>query len=216
MDIGLYNAKYPFRKFISGILRYTKNISPNTISVSMLPVGVFTGLCYYYADEYPGLLMLGAILIFVRMILGTLDGLVAVTYNKCSPEGEIVNRITPELCDVILIVAIVLKQNDSSGLGFWVLAMAWITSFAGLVGLTGKKPIQSVGPVGQTDRITVLMFLSVFGFIAYLLGYSLPVLRWFIWWCIGGGIITITIRFYRNLSVSKNDKNISNSAKKNM
>ncbi len=206
MDLGLYNLKYPFRKFISWLLPMVKDVSPNAISWSLLPVGALTGLCYYYAGRYPYLLAAGAVLIFVRMVVSTLDGLVAVTYDKSTPEGEIVNRVTPELCDLMLITPIVASRPGLLNLGIVVLAMAWLTSFAGLIGLAGGKPIQSVGPVGQTDRITALMVLSLVGFGGYLAEQRWDVVQWFLWWCVSGGVLTVVLRLYRVLAVGRDTR----------
>ena len=200
MDIGLYNLKYPFRKTISWLLPLVRNISPNAISWSLLPVGVATALCYYQGPEHPELYLVGAGLIFLRMIISTLDGLVAVTFQKCSPEGEIVNRIAPELCDAMLMIAIILAQRKHFEIGMLALVVCWLTSFAGLVGCAGGKKIQSVGPVGQTDRITALLILSLITPFADAFSTPFDILYWFLWWCVVGGIATIFIRFYRQLS----------------
>lgn len=199
MDIGLYNLKYPFRKTISWLLPLVRHISPNAISWSLLPVGVLTAWCYYVAKDHPLLYLAGAGLIFLRMIVSTLDGLAAVTFRKCTPEGEIVNRITPELCDALVMVAIVLAQQEHLALGVVALTIGWLTSFAGLVGLTGGKPVQSVGPVGQTDRISALLILSLVGTANYFLAQPLDVLYWFLWWCVLGGLVTVVLRLSRQL-----------------
>jgi phosphatidylglycerophosphate synthase len=202
MDMGLYNLKYPFRKTISWLLPLVKNVSPNAISWSLLPIGVLTALCYYAAKDRPLLFLAGAGLIFLRMIVSTLDGLAAVTYRKCTPEGELVNRIAPELCDAMLMVAVVLAEREHLVLGILVLAAAWLTSFAGLVGLAGGKQIQSVGPVGQTDRVTALLVLSLAGSANYFLEQPLDVLNWFLWWCVLGGFVTVVLRLSRHLAVT--------------
>jgi len=200
MDIGLYNLKYPFRKTISWILPLVRNVSPNTISWSLLPVGILTALCYYQGREHHGLYIAGAGLLFLRMIISTLDGLMAVTFRKCSPIGEIVNRIAPELCDAMLMVAIILAEKENFEIGMLALVICWLTSFAGLVGCAGGKPIQSVGPAGQTDRIAVLLILSLLTPLEAFFLEPFDILYWFLWWCVIGGIATIFIRFSRQLS----------------
>ena len=89
MEIGLYNAKYPFRKLLGFLLSYCKHINPNTISLTLLPIGLITALCYYYADYCPALYLLAILLIFIRMIIGTLDRMVAENFNKQTSNGTI-------------------------------------------------------------------------------------------------------------------------------
>lgn len=200
MDIGLYNLKYPFRKTLFWLLPLVKNVSPNVISWSLLPVGILTALCYYQAREFQDLYLVGAGLIFLRMIISTLDGLMAVTFQKCTANGEIVNRIAPELCDAMLMVGVILAESAHFELGLAALVICWLTSFAGLVGCTGGKPVQSVGPVGQTDRITALLVLSLVSPFGNAFSETFDILYWFLWWCVVGGVATILIRFYRQLS----------------
>ena len=42
MRLGLYNVKYAARKLIEGVLPQVKNVDPNLVSWSMIPVGAAT------------------------------------------------------------------------------------------------------------------------------------------------------------------------------
>ena len=200
MDIGLYNFKYPFRKFINGLLPFFKDSDPNWISFWLIPIGIVTAVDYFYASAFPFAYILGIILIFIRMVVGTMDGLVAVTYHKESPKGEMINRITPEIADVLLMLGIIFSKPDYYFVGILALAVCWTTSFAGLIGITANQKIQSVGPVGQTDRIAALILFSLLQYINLYLGYNIDFIWIFLWWCVFGGILTIAIRLYRSIS----------------
>ena len=199
MELGLYNLKYPFRKLISFLLPFYKNSDPNRISLSLIWIGLFTALIYYLAALTPWLYILGAILIFVRMIVGTLDGLVAVTYKKESANGEILNRLAPEVADMFLMIALILNCQDYL-LGVMAVIMCWLISYTGLIGIVGKKAIQSVGPAGQTDRIAVLIVLSILACIGAYFGWSVNFVELFLYWVIFGGIWTVFLRCRRVLS----------------
>lgn len=83
MNIGLYNFKYPARKLIEWVLPFVRNVDPNAVSWSMLPIGFGIALCCYFgANGYPIFFICGLILMVLRMFLGTLDGLIAVRFNK--------------------------------------------------------------------------------------------------------------------------------------
>lgn len=200
MDIGLYNMKYPIRKLISGVLPLMKNVNPNTVSWAMIPVGVGIAACYYFAAQGQSVLYLVAIaLTFLRMYLGTLDGLMAEHYRKGTPQGEMINRLTPELCDVMYLVAITLSCFSHIFLGIVVMAVAWLTTFAGLIGLTAQKKIQSVGPVGQTDRLAALLIFTLLAYFSDKFQWGIDFIRIFLVWAIVGGILTIILRLKRNL-----------------
>lgn len=198
MDIGLYNLKYPARRLIAGILPFFANISPNQISWSIMPIGLLTALVYYLApQESPFLYLVGILLILVRMFLATLDGLVATHYKKQSSHGELINRVIPELCDTFYLTAITLSGASTLYYGVAALAMAWLTTFSGLIGTIVGKPIQSVGPVGQTDRLFALLIGSLGAFGSAIFNWQINFMKIFLMWTILGGVITISLRLYR-------------------
>ena len=188
MNIGLYNLKYPARKLIAAVLPHLAHVNPNWVSLSLIPVGICTALAFY-----SGHLLIGAGLIVLRMFLGTLDGLIAEHFQKKSVLGEVLNRLTPELCDLFLYGALALK------LPLWgtlALCTSWMTSFTGLIGLSVNRGIQSVGPTGQTDRLAALVLFSLLS----LLPFDYDWLRIFLIWCTLGSLITISLRLKRVLS----------------
>jgi len=85
MDLGLYNLKYPARKLIEGLLPQLADTDPDHISLAMLPVGLLIAAAYWVgAQGQSWLYLLGILLLFARMFLGTLDGLVATHYGKAT------------------------------------------------------------------------------------------------------------------------------------
>ena len=132
------------------------------------------------------------------MFLGTLDGLAAVHYKKGSDLGELINRVTPELCDVMFLVALTVARPEWMIAGIAALAFAWLTSFSGLLGAVIHKPTQSVGPVGPTDRLVALQILSLFAFLSDVYHWNVDFILLFLLWCSIGGSLTIALRLSRN------------------
>ena len=199
MDIGLYKLKYPFRKLIQFMVPRCRNMDPNLISWALLPLAVLIALVYWSAPDSPDLYFLGILLCFLRMIVATLDGLVAMEFNKSSELGELVNRITPELSDLMLIPAIIFSRPEYLTVGVLAMASAWATTFFGLIGQTVRRPIQSVGPTGQTDRLTALMLFSFLAGIAPRVAWDIDFIQIFLWWCVVGGTLTCLNRYRRTL-----------------
>ncbi len=199
MDIGLYNLKYPARKLISGILPVLRDVEPNWISLALLPVGLAVAACYLVGPRgRPWLYLVAIGLIFLRMFLGTLDGLVATHYGKATPQGEMVNRLAPELCDVMYMVTLALARPDWMVPGIFALALAWLITFAGLLGFVVGQLGQSVGPMGQTDRLAALQILSFLAFLSEHYGWGIDFLWIFLWWVAGGGVLTVWLRLARH------------------
>lgn len=197
MEIGLYRAKYPARKLIQGVLPLVRNVEPNTVSWAMLPIGAATAVALWSASGSPWLYGVVILLIVTRMFLGTLDGLMAVTMEKSSPWGEVVNRLAPELCDLMLLGAIVLRRPDWFGLGVLTLLMGWLTTFVGILGATAGRQTQSVGPVGQTDRLAALIVFLLAQAVCDLNLWHVDVMPAFLMWLSLGGLFTVALRLRR-------------------
>ncbi len=204
MDLGLYHLKYPARRLIEGLLPRFGRTDPNRISWAMLPVGAAIAACYVGGAHGPAWLYLVAVaLVFVRMFLGTLDGLVATHFQRSSKAGEIVNRLAPELCDAMYLLALALARPEWLVPGLFALAASWLVTFAGLVGATAGLPTQSVGPVGQTDRLAALQLLSVLAWASDTFGWGVDFLLGFLWWAAFGGALTVGLRLTRHLRAAQ-------------
>jgi phosphatidylglycerophosphate synthase len=198
MDIGVYNLKYPVRRLLAVILPAFGNVDPNVLSWSMLPVGLLIALAYHFGAQGRSILYLvGALLIAVRMFLGTMDGLVATRYGKATPSGIMVNRLSPELCDVMYMLALVLARPEWRVPGVMALAACWMIGFAGFLGATASLPYQSVGPAGQADRLVVLQAISVLAYLGARRGWTADFPALFLWWVAIGGAITVWLRLWR-------------------
>jgi len=203
MDVGLYNLKYPARKLIQGVLPQLRDTDPNHISYALIPVGLLVAGAYFVgAQGQPWLYLVGIALTFVRMFLGTLDGLVATHYGKSTKRGEMINRFAPELCDVLYLLALAMAQPEWMVPGMLALALAWLITFAGLVGATAGLPTQSVGPAGQTDRLALLQVFSLLAFLSDTRGWGVDFLGGFLWWVAIGGSLTVALRLRRHLKAA--------------
>jgi len=203
MELGLYNAKYSFRKVIEFLLPFFKEMNPNNISLAIIPIGIVTAFTYYFAAQFSLLYLIGILLIFIRMIVGTLDGMVAEQHHKQTANGSIINRLAPEAADMILMLAIILASPKYFLLGMFALVASWAISYSGIVGLVGAKKIQSVGPVGQTDRLVALMVFSGLQFANIFLNWNFDFIKMFLWWVVIGGLLTIILRCFGILKSNK-------------
>jgi CDP-diacylglycerol--glycerol-3-phosphate 3-phosphatidyltransferase len=204
MDLGLYNLKYPARRLLEGLLPRFARTDPNRISLAMLPVGAAIAACYFVGAHGRAWLYLAAlVLTFLRMFLGTLDGLIATQFGRSTRAGEIMNRLAPELCDAAYTLALALARPEWRLPGVLALGAAWLISFAGLVGATAGLPTQSVGPAGQTDRLALLQLLSALAWASDTFGWRIDFLGGFLWWVAIGGALTVVLRIGRHLRAAR-------------
>jgi CDP-diacylglycerol--glycerol-3-phosphate 3-phosphatidyltransferase len=205
VDIGLYPLKYPFRKLIAFLVPRFKNANPNVISVALFPIGVAMALCYFLAirDDQHILLIVAIVLGFLRMVVSTLDGIVAQEYDKSSKVGDIINRLHPEICDLMLYPTIIFAMAEFSVVHIAALAMSWAITFFGLLGAASGCAVQSVGPAGQTDRLAALMLFTLFEFLSIRLGWGLSFFNYFFYWVLIGGCLTLYLRYTRSIKQAK-------------
>jgi phosphatidylglycerophosphate synthase len=195
MPLGLYPLKYPFRKMIQWVLPFCKNISPNFISCLLIPLGILTAYCYLHAPNgHPGFYLIAIALCFLRMFFGTLDGLLAEHFNKTGPVGEIMNRLTPEISDILMMMALACAKPEWLIPGIMAMGVAWLITFSGLIPLVVKQPIQSTGPAGQTDRLVALCIFTLLAYFCDFFAWKIDFIALFLYWVIIGGSLTILLR----------------------
>lgn len=144
-DLGLYQTKYLLRRLLRR-MPGLQNLSPNALSLLAFGPGLGAAYCLWQGG------WLGALLcILGRMVINTLDGLVAEEFGKTSKLGAYLNRLPGEFTDLLIILAL-WPHGDPTWMVALLLLTSWVQMF-GLLGLVAGGSVQSVGPCGQTDRL---------------------------------------------------------------
>jgi phosphatidylglycerophosphate synthase len=184
-DLGLYQTKYILRAWLRKIPGIGR-LSPNVLSVLAIVPGLLAAYCLYHSYY------LGAILaIMGRMIINTLDGLIAEEFDKKSHLGAYLNRLPGEFTDILIVMGL-----WPHGSLYWVMALVALTGWVQMIGIlplaAGGKG-QSVGPCGQTDRLAIILISCVVALSGVdVWRYMIPAL------CYGCGL-TLLIRIYRSI-----------------
>jgi CDP-diacylglycerol--glycerol-3-phosphate 3-phosphatidyltransferase len=148
-DLGLYQSKYQLRAVLRKIPGI-QHLSPNALSLFAILPGLMAAYCLFQG------FWIGAMLaIMGRMIINTLDGLIAEEYNKTSHLGAYLNRLPGEFTDIIILFGLA-PHIHALSLVVLLMLTGWVQIF-GLLGLAAGGPTQSVGPCGQTDRLAILI-----------------------------------------------------------
>ncbi|WP_373531730.1 CDP-alcohol phosphatidyltransferase family protein [Vampirovibrio sp.] len=186
-DLGLYQTKYLLRNILRNIPGVGA-LSPNALSLFAVVPGLLAAWFLMQGQWLAALLS-----IMGRMIVNTLDGLVAEEFNKKSNLGAYLNRLPGEFTDILIVLALSWKVAPVSiGSMLLVPLTGWV-QILGLLGLAAGGTTQSVGPCGQTDRLAIIAI----GCLLALLGLNgwpilIPIL------CIGCGL-TIVLRIFRSI-----------------
>ncbi|MEB3206795.1 MAG: CDP-alcohol phosphatidyltransferase family protein [Vampirovibrionales bacterium] len=140
-DLGLYQTKYILRRLLRKIPG-VGSLSPNGLSLLAIVPGLLAAWCLYRGY------WLGAILsIASRMLVNTLDGLVAEEFDKKSNLGSYLNRLPGELTDILM--AFGLWSYSAWPWNVMLIMLCGWVQILGILELTAGGQPNPWGPVGK-------------------------------------------------------------------
>jgi len=166
--MGLYVWKFPFREVLKPLAKALRGVNPDLVSYLAVVVAFFTGVCFYFAGDQPFLLIGAIVLIFLRMILNTLDGVMAIEINKSGPEGEIVNALPDRYSDIFVMLGIAFSPYCNVYLGAIASISVLLVSYTGMMGKAIGVSWQHSGPLGKVERLILIMIAALLQYICAL------------------------------------------------
>jgi CDP-diacylglycerol--glycerol-3-phosphate 3-phosphatidyltransferase len=165
----IYDLKPRFQALlrpVSGALARA-GVTANQVTVAAALMSVAGGAAILWRPEARWPLLLLPAVLFLRMALNAIDGMLAREHGMKSRLGAVLN----ELGDVIADAALYLPLAVVPGIPGWLVAglvMAGIlVEMTGVVGVQIGASRRYDGPVGKSDRA------FAFGLLAFLLGFGL-------------------------------------------
>ena len=194
----IYDVKPAFQNLLRPVCRWCADhgITANAVTVAGVVLSVMGGaaVAIYGESNWP-LLLLPAVL-FVRMALNAIDGMLAKEHDMKSRLGALLN----ELGDVIADAALYLPLAFVEGIPAWPLViavlLAIISEMTGVIGVQIGASRRYDGPMGKSDRA------FVFGAMALVLGLGAPAGAWigYLLWTVNALLVwTIVNRARRAL-----------------
>jgi len=174
---SVYNLKPRFQ----GLLRPLSNrlaaagVTPNQVTLAALVLSLATGaLVALYPDRRWPLLLIPCVL-FLRMALNAIDGMLAREHAMQSPLGAILNELGDVVSDAALYLPLCWVPGLSPVLVVAVVLVAVIGEMTGVVAVQIGASRRYDGPMGKSDRALVL------GSIGVLLGLGIEPQPWADW-----------------------------------
>ncbi len=194
----IYDVKPAFQNLLRPVCRWcaSHGITANAVTVAgvLLSVAGGAAVAVYSESSWP-LLLLPPVL-FVRMALNAIDGMLAKEHDMKSRLGALLN----ELGDVIADAALYLPLAFVEGIPAWPLViavlLAIISEMTGVIGVQIGASRRYDGPMGKSDRA------FVFGAMALVLGLGAPAGAWigYLLWTVNALLVwTIVNRARRAL-----------------
>lgn len=194
----IYDLKPKFQALLRPIVDnlYLKGITPNQVTWAALILSIITGALVTATKGATWTLLLVPFVMFIRMALNAIDGILAKEHDMTSDVGAMLNELGDVISDVALYLPLAFIAGLSPVLVVLFVIVGLLTEVAGILGAVIGGTRRYDGPMGKSDRAFVV------GLLALLIGLGLTPG----WWAdgllllsIGLGIVTVLNRAKRGL-----------------
>lgn len=152
----LYQIKPAFQALLRPLMfwLYKHHATANHVTLAAMALSLITGAVLVFFP-HPDLFFLLPVVLFVRMALNALDGMLARECNQKSRPGAILNETGGVLSDVALYLPFMLLPYSNTLLVLLMLFCAAMTEFCGVLAQTINGVRSYAGPLGKSDRALV-------------------------------------------------------------
>jgi CDP-diacylglycerol--glycerol-3-phosphate 3-phosphatidyltransferase len=147
-------------------------VTANHITLAAILLSSASGVAIlYFPFEHWPLIVIAPVL-FVRMALNAIDGMLAREHNMKTPLGAILNELGDVFSDTMLYLPLAACPFICPFMMVPVVVLSIISEMAGVVSIQIGGERRYDGPMGKSDRAFVL------GMMALLLGCGVPPGKW--------------------------------------
>lgn len=175
--VSVYQLKSRFQALLrpAVIKLAAAGVTANQVTLFALLLSVLAGaaMALWPAQGWPWLLL--PVVMFVRMALNAIDGMLAREHDMKSPLGAVLNELCDVLSDMALYLPFALIDPASAWLVAVIVPLAVISEMTGVIGVQIGASRRYDGPMGKSDRA------FVFGTVAFFYGLGLLPAAWLCW-----------------------------------
>lgn len=185
---SVYDLKPAFqgllRPLVRGLAR--AGVTANQVTLAAMLLSLATGAAIALAPERTGLLLLLPLVLFLRMALNAIDGMLAREHDQKTRLGAVLNELGDVVSDAALYLPLALVPGFPATLAVLIVLGAALSEMTGVLiqSLGGSRRYD--GPMGKSDRAFVFgaiglalgLGFSGAGWLNQLLGIVLLLLVW--------------------------------------
>lgn len=174
---SVYDLKPAFQRLLRpsvGALAKA-GITANQVTVAALLLSVATGAALLAWPERRWVLLLVPAVLFVRMALNAVDGMLAREHDMKSRLGAMLNELGDVLSDSALYLPLAVMWAVPAWIVVAIVLAAVIGEMTGVVAIQIGAQRRYDGPMGKSDRA------AVFGLLCFLVGLGVPQQPWLVW-----------------------------------
>jgi CDP-diacylglycerol--glycerol-3-phosphate 3-phosphatidyltransferase len=169
---SIYQIKPRFQALLRPLVRALAGAggTANQVTLAAAALSVAAGIVLALYGATPQVWLLLPVVLFVRMALNAIDGMLAREHGQKSPLGAFLNELTDVVSDAALYLPFALIAAPV--IVVLAVLLSALTEMAGVVALQVGAERRYDGPMGKSDRA------FAFGLIAFLMGIGLPIAPW--------------------------------------
>jgi CDP-diacylglycerol--glycerol-3-phosphate 3-phosphatidyltransferase len=171
-----------------------RGVTANQVTIAAAVVSLATGALVAIYPTSRSVLLLVPLVLFVRMALNAIDGMLAREHHMKSRRGAVLNELGDVVSDAGIYLPLALVPEMPAALVVVLVILGIISEMAGVVAVQIGAERRYDGPLGKSDRA------FAFGLIAFLLGFDLNLGPWLVvalWILIFAASVTIIRRAHR-------------------
>lgn len=151
---SVYDLKPRFQALLRPLTKILAKygVTANHITILAAVLSIATGLYIVNYSESPSVLIVVPIILFVRMALNAIDGMLAREHQMKSSLGALLNELGDVISDLALYLPFALVFRNFAELIVTINFLALLTEFTGVLGLMIGASRRYDGPMGKSDR----------------------------------------------------------------
>ncbi|MBA1397317.1 hypothetical protein BBD66_11785 [Mammaliicoccus sciuri] len=165
--MSMYEIKPKFQQLLMPIVDWMRKIgmTPNQVTILALLLSIITGIILSIFHDNKWIFILMPIVMFVRMALNAIDGVMAKKYQMKSHLGLLLNELGDVISDLFLFIPFVFIAEDY-GIGIMLfISLSIISEMAGVTVQVIGSSRRYDGPMGKSDRAFIVGFISFLIFV---------------------------------------------------
>lgn len=171
---SIYDIKPRFQAVLRPIVNAlaARGVTANQVTLAATVMSLVAGWAIYAGQRYQQMLLLLPVVLFIRMALNAIDGMLAREHDMKSPEGAILNELGDVVSDAALYLPLAFVPGFRPAMIVLVVLLAALSEMAGVVAVQIGASRRYEGPLGKSDRA------FVFGVLGLVLGCGLEPGKW--------------------------------------
>lgn len=161
--LSLYQLKPRFQQHLRSLVdrAWRWGVTPNQLTAAAFGLSLLTGATVYLWHEHPAIFLATPVVLFIRMALNAMDGMLARSYQMQTPLGAILNELGDVLSDVALYLPFGTLTFIPQPLLVLIVIGALCTEMTGCLATQIGATRRYDGPMGKSDRALLFSLYAI-------------------------------------------------------